>query len=201
MRTNNPKNSNGKYVSIINFFSSDLGLQAPIASNADVYNALCEESNSSSNTDSSTTQVANCQITLYEEGFTGPIDFIPKDNISQWYSVRQDDSLLLGVAGTASGTYAGAFAGMAACAVRAGILCIPALFGGVYGGGLLGSQAGKGKNSLFSVIGQNYEGKPLLKVLDSLIEKLQKIFKKNYLIFLKIKKKKKKTKKKKKKNK
>ena len=42
--------------------------------------------------------------------------------------------------------------------IQVQILCIPALLGGVYGGGLLGSQAGKGKNFLFSIIGQNSKG-------------------------------------------
>ena len=135
-----------------------VGLTAPIASNADVHNALCDENNSSSNKDASSIQVANCQITLSEDGFEGPIDFIPKDNISQWYSVRQDDNLFLGVAGTAGGSYTGALVGFAVCGASAGVLCIPALLGGVYGGGRLGSQVGQGKNFLFSVIGQNSEG-------------------------------------------
>ena len=41
----------------------------------------------------------------------------------------------------------------------AGILCVPALFGGVYGGGCFGSQVGKGKNFQFSVVGQNSNGR------------------------------------------
>ncbi len=97
-------------------------------------------------------------ITLSEERFLGVTDFIPIDNISQWYSVRQEDNLLLGVAGAAGGTYTGAIVGIAVCGASAGILCIPALLGGVYGGGRLGAQAGQGKNFLFSVIGQNSEG-------------------------------------------
>ena len=44
------------------------------------------------------------------------------------------------------------------CGASAGFLCIPALLGGVYGGGRLGSQVGHGNNFLFSVIGQNSEG-------------------------------------------
>ncbi len=47
---------------------------------------------------------------------------------------------------------------VAVCCASAGILCIPAFLGSVYGGGRLGSQVGKGKNFLFSVIGQNSEG-------------------------------------------
>ena len=155
-----------------------LGFTAPIASNADVYNSLCDENNSSSNTDSSTIQVANCQISLSKEGFAGPIDFIPKDNISQWYSIRQDDSLILGVAGAAGGTYAGAFAGMAACGASAGLLCIPALLGGIYGGGRLGSQAGKGQNFIFSVIGQNSEGNTVAQSFRFVNRKNSKKFKK-----------------------
>ena len=47
---------------------------------------------------------------------------------------------------------------MAACGASGGVLCIPVLLGGIYGGRSLGSQAGKGKNFFFSVIGQNSEG-------------------------------------------
>ena len=115
-------------------------------------------SQSTLSVDDSNIEVSDCQITLSEEGFLGPTDFIPKDNISQWYSVRQEDDLLLGVAGAAGGTYTGAFVGLAVCGASAGVLCIPALLGGAYGGGRLGSQVGQGKNFLFSVIGQNSKG-------------------------------------------
>ncbi len=134
------------------------GLLSPVATNAEVYNALCDVSQSTSSDDGASIEVSNCQITLSEEGFTGPSDFIPKGSISQWYSVRQEDNLLLGVAGAAGGTYTGAFVGIAVCGASAGLLCIPALLGGVYGGGRLGSKVGEGKNFLFSVIGQNSEG-------------------------------------------
>ncbi len=154
-----------------------VGLMSPISSNAEVYNALCDEINSS-NIDSSSIQVVKCQIKLSEKGFTGPNDFIPKDNISQWYSVRQDDNLFVGVAGTAGGTYAGAFAGMAACGASAGVLCIPALLGGIYGGGRLGSQAGKGKNFLFSVIGQNSQRKTIVQSFRFVNRNTSKKFKK-----------------------
>ena len=135
-----------------------VGLFSPVATKAEVYNALCDVSQSTSSVDDPSIEVSECQITLSEEGFLGPTDFIPKDNISQWYSVRQEDNLLLGVAGAAGGTYTGAFVGLAVCGASAGVLCIPALLGGVYGGGRLGSQVGQGKNFLFSVIGQNSEG-------------------------------------------
>ena len=135
-----------------------LGFLSPVATKAEVYDALCDVSQSTSSVDDSSIEVSECQITLSEEGFLGPTDFIPKDNISQWYSVRQEDNLLLGVAGAAGGTYTGAFLGLAVCGASAGVLCIPALLGGVYGGGRLGSQAGQGKNFLFSVIGKNSEG-------------------------------------------
>ena len=135
-----------------------IGFLSPIASKAELYNALCDVSQSALNKDDSSIEVNNCQITISEEGFSGPIDFIPKENISQWYSVRQEDNLLLGVAGAAGGAYTGAFVGFAVCGASAGVLCIPALLGGVYGGGRLGSQFGHGKNFLFSVIGQNSEG-------------------------------------------
>ena len=134
-----------------------VGLLCPFATKAEVYNALCDVSKPTSSNDDLSIEVSNCQITLSEEGFSGPTDFIPKDSISQWYSVRQEDNLLLGVAGAAGGTYTGAVVGIAVCGASAGILCIPALLGGVYGGGRLGSQVGEGRNFLFSVIGQNSE--------------------------------------------
>ena len=139
-----------------------LGLLPSAAIKAEVYNALCDVNQFNSNNNDSSIEVSNCQITLSEEGFSGPTDFIPKENISQWYSVRQEDNLLLGVAGTAGGTYTGAVVGIAVCGASAGILCIPALLGGVYGGGRLGSQAGKGKNFLFSVIGQNSDSRTVV---------------------------------------
>ena len=117
-----------------------VGLLSPVAINAEVYNALCDVSQSTSSNDDSSIEVSNCQITLSEEGFSGPTDFIPKDSISQWYSVRQEDNLLLGVAGAAAGTYTGAFVGIAVFGASVGILFIPALLGGLYGGGRLGSQ-------------------------------------------------------------
>ena len=135
-----------------------VGLLSSVAANAEPYNALCDVSPSTLSNDDSSIEVSNCQITLSNEGFAGPTDFIPKDSISQWYSVRQEDNLFLGVVGTAGGTYTGAVVGIAVCGATAGILCIPALLGGVYGGGRLGSQVGEGKNFLFSVIGQNSEG-------------------------------------------
>ncbi len=68
----------------------------------------------------------------------------------QWYSVRQEDNLLLGDAGAACGTYTGVVVAIAVCGASAEILCIPALLGGGYGGCLLGSQVGEGNNFLFS---------------------------------------------------
>tara|TARA_B100001996_G_C18427054_1_gene503031 strand:+ start:125 stop:679 length:555 start_codon:yes stop_codon:yes gene_type:complete len=135
-----------------------VGLLSPIATKAEIYNALCDVSQSTSSDDDASIKVSKCQITFSEEGFTGPNDFIPKDNISQWYSLRQDDNLILGVAGAAGGSYVGGVTGAAVCFASGGILCIPALLGGVYGGARLGSQVGKGKNFLFSVIGQNSKG-------------------------------------------
>ena len=62
-----------------------VGLLSPVATRAEVYNALCDVTQSSSNNDDESIEGSNCQITLTEEGFSGPNDFIPKDNISQWY--------------------------------------------------------------------------------------------------------------------
>ncbi len=155
-----------------------VGLISPIATNADVYNAFCDDNHISLSNDVSTIEVSNCQITLSNEGFIGSIDFIPKNKISQWYSIREDDNLLLGVAGAAGGTYSGAFVGMAVCGASAGVLCVPALLGGVYGGGRLGSQIGKGKNFLFSVIGQNNEGKTVAQSFRFVNRRKSKQFKK-----------------------
>ena len=151
-----------------------LGLLSPVATKAEVYNALCDVSQSTLSNDDSSIEVSSCQITLSEEGFSGPTDFIPKENISQWYSVRQEDNLLLGVAGAAGGTYTGAVMGIAVCGASAGILCIPALLGGVYGGGRLGSQVGEGKNFLFSVIGQNSDGSTVVQNFRTLKRKTSK---------------------------
>jgi len=145
-----------------------IGFLSPVATKAQVYNALCDVSQSTSSNDDSGSEVSNRQITLSEEWFSGPTDFIPKDNISQWYSDRQEDNLLLGFAGAAGLTYTGAVMGIA------GILCIPALLGGVYGGGRLGSQVGEGKNFLFSVIGQNSEGSTVAQNFRTLKRKTSK---------------------------
>ena len=158
-----------------------LGLLSPVSSKAEVYNALCDVKQTTSSHDDSSIEVSNCQITLSEEGFSGPTDFIPKENISQWYSVRQEDNLLLGVAGTAGGTYTGAFVGIAVCGASAGVLCIPAILGGVYGGGRLGAQAGKGKNFYFQSLVRIRREVPLLKILECLNGKLPKNVKRNYL--------------------
>ncbi|WP_257473370.1 hypothetical protein [Prochlorococcus marinus] len=151
---------------------------SPIAIKAEVYEALCDVSQSTLTNNDSSIEVSKCQITLSDEGFLGPTDFIHKNKISQWYSVRQKDNLLLGVAGTAGGTYTGAIVGIAVCGASAGILCIPALLGGVYGGGRLGSQVGKGKNFLFSVIGQNSEGNTVAQNFRTLERKTSKKLKK-----------------------
>ena len=134
-----------------------VGLLSPIATKAGVYEALCDVSQSTPSNDDSSIEVSNCLITLSEEGFSGPTDFIPKDRISQWYSVRQEDNLLLGVAGAAGGTYTGAVIGIAVRGASAGIKCITALLGGMYGVGRLGRQVGERKNFLFSVSCQNSE--------------------------------------------
>ena len=155
-----------------------VGLFSPIATKAEVYNALCDVNKSTLSNDVSSIEVSNCKITLSDEGFLGPTDFIPKDSISQWYSVRQEDNLLLGVAGAAGGTYTGAVVGIAVCGASIGILCIPALLGGVYGGGRLGSQVGEGKNFLFSVIGHNSEGSTVAQHFRTLKRKTSKKLKK-----------------------
>ena len=108
------------------------GLTIPIASHAEIFNALCDDNITNKNKNNSTILVTNCQISLSEAGFKGPVAFIPKRNISQWYAFRQDDNLLVGVAGTAGGTYEGAFAGMAVCGASGGVLCNLALLGGIY---------------------------------------------------------------------
>ena len=61
-----------------------VGLLSPVATKAEVYNALCDIDQSTSSNDDSSIEVSNCQITLSEEGLPGPTDFIPKEDISQW---------------------------------------------------------------------------------------------------------------------
>ncbi len=56
---------------------------------------------------------------------------------------------------------------------------IPALLGGVYGRGRLGSQVGKGKNFLFSVIGQNSVGSTVAQNFRMLKRKTSKKLKKD----------------------
>ena len=59
----------------------------------------------------------------------------------------------------------------------------PRLLGGVYGGARLGSQVGKGKNFLFSVIGQNSKGSTVAKSFRLVNRKTsQKISKELYKI-------------------
>ena len=70
---------------------------------------------------------------VFRGGLLGPTDFIPKDNLSQWYSDQLKDNLLLGIQGAAGGAYTGEVVGIAVCGSSVGILCIPALLGGVYG--------------------------------------------------------------------
>ena len=62
-----------------------VGLCSPISTKAQVYNALCDVSQSTSSDDDESIKVSNCQINFSEEGFTGLNDFIPNENISQWY--------------------------------------------------------------------------------------------------------------------
>ena len=68
--------------------------------------------------------------------------------------------------------------GFAICGASAGILCVPALLGGVYGGGRLGSQVGKGKNFLFSVVGQNSNGRTVAQSFRLMSRKTSKKLKK-----------------------
>ena len=65
-----------------------VGLLSPVATKAEVYNALCDIDQSTSSNDDSSIEVSNCLITLSEEGLSGLTDFISKDSISEWYSVR-----------------------------------------------------------------------------------------------------------------
>tara|TARA_Y100001968_G_scaffold67390_1_gene58297 strand:- start:1444 stop:1611 length:168 start_codon:yes stop_codon:yes gene_type:complete len=54
------------------------------------------------------------------------------------------------VSGATACNYIGAVDGIAVWGQSAGILFISILFGGVYGGGRLGSQIGEGRISYFS---------------------------------------------------
>ena len=115
---------------------------------------------------------------ISEKGFAGPIDFIHKDNISQWYSVRQEDNLLLGVAGEASGTYKGAVVGIADLWCKCRDPFIPALLGVLYGWVSLGSQGGEGGTFFFSVSVQNSEGSRVAQDFRTIKRKTSKNLKK-----------------------
>ena len=65
------------------------------------------------------------------------------------------------------------------CGAIGGVLCVPALLGGVYGGGRLGSQAGKRKKFLFSVIGQNCKRNTVIQSFRFVNRKIAKKFKKD----------------------
>ena len=54
-----------------------VGLLSPVATKAEVYNALCDIDQSTSSNDDSSIEVSNCQITLSEEGFLRTNRFYP----------------------------------------------------------------------------------------------------------------------------
>ena len=55
---------------------------SPIATKVEVYNALCDLGQTSSNDGDESVEVSNCEIFFIGEGFSVPNDFIPTDNIS-----------------------------------------------------------------------------------------------------------------------
>ena len=83
------------------------------------------------------------------------------------------------MAGAAGGTYTGSFVSLGVCGASADILCIPALLGGVYGGGRIGSKVGQGKNFLFLVIGQNSGGSTIVQYFRILKRTTSKNLKRN----------------------
>ena len=100
-----------------------------------------------------------------------------------FYSTK--DNLLLGVTEASGGSHIGALLGFAVCGVSVGILCLPNLLGGVYGGCCLGSQVGKGKNSYSQLLVQILKEVRSYKVSDWLYSKTyKKLKKKNYLKFV-----------------
>ena len=118
------------------------GLLSPIAAIADTYDALCSEN--------------DCKITINESGLSGPQGFIAKEKITQWYTGGDEYNLALGAAGGAAGGTAGLAVATAACFT--GVFCPVALAAGVFGGGKVGSNLGKGKNFFFTVMGQKDDG-------------------------------------------
>ena len=157
-----------------------VGLFSPIATKAEVYNALCDVSQSTSSKDDSSIEVFDCQITLSEEGFSGPTDFIPKDSISQWYSLRQEDNLLYGLAGAAGGTYTGAAGSALQYMLQVKEYCVYQLYlGACMEAEDWDLKRGKEKNFLFSVIAKILSEALLLKILQRLKGKLTRNLKSN----------------------
>ena len=136
---------------------------SPTAAIADTYDALCNEN--------------DCQITIDESGLSGPLGFISKERITQWYTGGDEYNLALGAAGGAAGGTVGLAAATAACFT--GVLCPVALAAGVFGGGKVGAKLGQGKNYFFTVMGQKDDGSNIIQSFDFWIRKQQKISKRN----------------------
>ena len=141
------------------------GLLSPIAAAADTYDALCSEN--------------DCKITINESGLSGPKGFISKDNINQWYTGGDEYNLALGTAGGAAGGTAGLAVATAAC--MTGVFCPVALAAGVFGGGKTGAKLGKGKNVLFTVMGQKDDGSNFVQSFRFINKKTAKKLKKELI--------------------
>ena len=141
------------------------GLCSPTAAIADTYDALCNED--------------NCQITIDESGLSGPLGFISKEKITQWYSGGDEYNLALGSAGSAAGGTVGLAAATAACFT--GVLCPVALAAGVFGGGKVGAKLGKGKNYFFTVMGQKDDGSNIIQSFRFLNKKTAKTLQKELI--------------------
>ena len=114
-------------------------LLQPCASFAEVYDALCADSE-------------ECQIDVSSKGIGGPSGFIPSEYLVGWSAGKLSDyNAGKGVAGGLGGAFGGALAGT--------ILLGPIGFlGGLIGGGIAGSKAGKEFEGYYTIVGYNKKG-------------------------------------------
>ncbi len=123
------------------YAASSILVFSPLASNAAIYDAICDD--------------MDCQIDVTARGVGGPAGFIPADYISSWSSGKTSDYHAgKGVAGGLGGATGGAIAG-------ALLLGPIGLLGGLIGGAVAGSKAGKEFEGYFTIIGYNKDGEKI----------------------------------------
>ena len=93
-----------------------------------------------------------CQITLTAQGFSAPAGFMPQGLIAKWYSGGTEDF------NWAKGTAGSLGAGTAGAAGGSVLLGPIGLLGGLVGGAIHGSKAGKELDLFYTVVGYNTRG-------------------------------------------